>query len=366
MHEYSFGRKPMTTLGKSAPRHLLIFVLLMTTSAFSASLSSGQNSGRSPLKTVIHVTADPQTLPLNYKTVEALILSNRNKITGPVDMRDILTLTPLSTADKSPVLISLDIHLPENSKTMPQEVLAAVTAGLQKALMTIHQAQIDNLNSQLATAKRIRAEAEKRLTEAIRQGQSASTERIEFDPADKAVYTQLKQRIDLSWLNPNMIFSEAIERLRQSVTPPLNITVLWKDLLDNAEIQTNTLTEHLELLHRRREDILSENKTARESLGLPEKEEQILDGPFVMKEMLLARMGPSKKDQADIAIANLERLLGPQQLDPDISRIRWAARQIEQANAHIAALEKQIADEVTPIVTVIAGGDAQNSMTSSR
>jgi hypothetical protein len=491
----------MTTFGKFTLRHLLIFVLL-TISAFSVSASFGQDSGRSPLKTVILVTADPQTLPLNYKTVEALILSNCTPGTEADNIRDFVTLTALSTVDKSPVLVSLDIHLPDNSKTTPQEVLAAVTEELRKSLVTIHQAQIDTLNSRLSTAKRIRTEAEKKLSEAIRQEQSTSTERIEFDSEDQAVYTQLKQRVDLSWLNPNMGFSEAIERIRQSVTPPLNITVLWKDLLDNAEVEPNTsidmdgltnvrletaldslldaigagfydiaytvndrqiiigtfeslpiifetrtyriplliraayrtrtflqalpeaiepdswfymsdlgqgtitpisethfavlqtrkthiaiqaqlerlqldpvvsipdymdpntLTAHLAILRRHRGDILSEKETAKESLGLPEKKESVLDGPFVMNEMLLARTFSPRQDQVDAKIATLERLLGPKRLDPDISRIHWTAKQIEQANARIAAIEEQIADRVLPTVTVIARGDVPHSTTS--
>lgn len=63
---------------------------------------------------------------------------------------------------------------------------------------------------------------------------------IGLDPADVAVYEQLDQIVDLSQLSPTMPLSEAIDILRNSVEPPLKIVVLWRDLLDNAEIEPTT------------------------------------------------------------------------------------------------------------------------------
>ncbi|MHC4746562.1 MAG: hypothetical protein ACYS18_04480 [Planctomycetota bacterium] len=67
-------------------------------------------------------------------------------------------------------------------------------------------------------------------------------EAIGQDPATVAVYKQLDQIVDLSELTAEMPFSEAIEELKNSVDPPLKVTVLWRDLYDNADIdQTTTI-----------------------------------------------------------------------------------------------------------------------------
>jgi tetratricopeptide (TPR) repeat protein len=63
---------------------------------------------------------------------------------------------------------------------------------------------------------------------------------IGLDPADVAAYKQLDQVVDLSRLSPTMPFSEAIDIVRNSVEPALKVVVLWRDLLDNAEIEPTT------------------------------------------------------------------------------------------------------------------------------
>ena len=60
------------------------------------------------------------------------------------------------------------------------------------------------------------------------------------DPADLAVYKQLDQIVDLSELTSEMPFGEAIGVFKNSVDPPLKIVVLWRDLLDNADIDQTT------------------------------------------------------------------------------------------------------------------------------
>ena len=57
----------------------------------------------------------------------------------------------------------------------------------------------------------------------------------------KPVLTPVKRLIsDPSTFTPNMPFSEAIDILRNSTVPPLNIVVLWKDLEVNADIYRHT------------------------------------------------------------------------------------------------------------------------------
>ena len=63
----------------------------------------------------------------------------------------------------------------------------------------------------------------------------------------------------ISLLTPDTTFAEAIDVLRNSVKPPLNIVVFWKDLEENADVDRNTpiaiqgprdttLRKHLQLI----------------------------------------------------------------------------------------------------------------------
>ncbi|MBN1806320.1 MAG: M48 family metalloprotease [Sedimentisphaerales bacterium] len=61
-----------------------------------------------------------------------------------------------------------------------------------------------------------------------------------LDPINKAVHEQLEKIVDLPDLNPSMPFEEVIEILENSVTPPVQIQPIWKDLLDNAEVEPAT------------------------------------------------------------------------------------------------------------------------------
>ena len=63
---------------------------------------------------------------------------------------------------------------------------------------------------------------------------------IGMDPIDVAVYEQLEKIVDLSDLAPGMSFGEVVEKLENSVQPPLQIQPIWKDLLENAEVERAT------------------------------------------------------------------------------------------------------------------------------
>ena len=58
---------------------------------------------------------------------------------------------------------------------------------------------------------------------------------------DAAVYKVLETPVDLTGLTPDMTLNEAIEKIRDSVEPPLKIVVRWKDLEENAYIERDTV-----------------------------------------------------------------------------------------------------------------------------
>lgn len=56
----------------------------------------------------------------------------------------------------------------------------------------------------------------------------------------ESVYKQLDELANPSTFKPDMPFGEAIEILRNSTEPKLNIVVLWRDLSENADIDRDT------------------------------------------------------------------------------------------------------------------------------
>ncbi len=63
---------------------------------------------------------------------------------------------------------------------------------------------------------------------------------IGMSEADALAYRQLDTIVDLSALYPEMPMSEAVQTLRNSVQPSLNLVVLWRDLFENADVEPST------------------------------------------------------------------------------------------------------------------------------
>jgi hypothetical protein len=64
--------------------------------------------------------------------------------------------------------------------------------------------------------------------------------RIASKPGSSSVYKQLAKNVDLSTVTFDTPFGKAIEVLRNSTDPPLNIVVLWRDLSENALVERDT------------------------------------------------------------------------------------------------------------------------------
>jgi hypothetical protein len=61
--------------------------------------------------------------------------------------------------------------------------------------------------------------------------------------AEEAVSKELNKPAYIFEFTPGMSFAEAIEQIKYCVDPPLPIVVIWKDLLDNADIDRTTPIE---------------------------------------------------------------------------------------------------------------------------
>jgi len=123
----------------------------------------------------------------------------------------------------------LSVHLPNEVKPAAQEFIAAVVANLRQSLWRAHDEYTSELDAMVEYAESLREDAAKRL-EAL-AGISS--------PESVQVAEQLETMVDLSVLSPEMPLSEAVEILRHSVEPPLNIAVMWRELADNADILPN-------------------------------------------------------------------------------------------------------------------------------
>ena len=76
-----------------------------------------------------------------------------------------------------------------------------------------------------------------------KQAKSNFSISIEENSSESIVYKQIDQIVDLSDLKPEMSFKEVIEKLENSVRPPIQIQPNWKDLRENAEVEPSTPTK---------------------------------------------------------------------------------------------------------------------------
>jgi hypothetical protein len=56
-------------------------------------------------------------------------------------------------------------------------------------------------------------------------------------PTNEAVYRHLEKIFDLSELPPEMHFADALDVLKNTVEPPLNVYVFWRDLYEEADVE---------------------------------------------------------------------------------------------------------------------------------
>ncbi len=135
-----------------------------------------------------------------------------------------VTEARLSTKIWQSLLLRLHVDLRETKATpAAEEFMAVVVRNLSRTLERIYETHDSQLRDELAKAYHAREDAERDLHEAA--GIPSETK------ADIATKKQLDQIVDISDLNPGMGFGDALDTLRNSVTPPLRITVMWGALV---------------------------------------------------------------------------------------------------------------------------------------
>jgi len=139
------------------------------------------------------------------------------------------------------IFFRLTVELPEDVKPAAEEFMNVLIDFMRRTILDEARDYSVALQNRLSRIREQRERAQAQLSEMMGQARAIEPPPpIELDPADVAVYEQLDQIVDLSQLTPGTPFAEAVGILKDSVDPPLKIVVLWRDLLDNAEIEQAT------------------------------------------------------------------------------------------------------------------------------
>jgi hypothetical protein len=156
---------------------------------------------------------------------------------GPVAPRAASTPAAAEPGEAT-LLFQLSVNLPDGFRPAAEELAKAIVENLRATLTKSYEDYTRQIANHLQFAESRRDKARSELEAML--GPAAT---IRFPsttkpkPADLAVRKQLDQLVDLSAITPNMPIDEAINAIRDSVSPPLRIFVLWKDLYDNAGIE---------------------------------------------------------------------------------------------------------------------------------
>jgi hypothetical protein len=139
------------------------------------------------------------------------------------------------------LLFRLTVELPEDVKPAAEEFMNVLIDFMRRTILDEARDYSVALQNRLSRVREQRERAQAQLSEMMGQARAIEpSTAVKLDPADVAVYEQLDQIVDLSVLSGEMPFGDAIEELKNSVDPPLKIVVLWRDLLDSAEIEQAT------------------------------------------------------------------------------------------------------------------------------
>ncbi len=125
--------------------------------------------------------------------------------------------------------IELQVNLPDTVPALADEFLKGIVRNLQDSLSQAHEAYRGDLQGWLDHARNQRRAAE------------AALDGMPEDPAVlQDVQRRLNTPVDLSALSPKMPLKDAVDLLKKSVEPPLNIVVLWSNLLDYVQVEPTT------------------------------------------------------------------------------------------------------------------------------
>lgn len=128
-----------------------------------------------------------------------------------------------SASGEQSATVKLYVDLPEDLSPVADEFLDAVVRNLQGSLSHAYESYLTEIERALGVAQAQHENVESEL-----DGRAGDVARIK---------QQLEMEVDLSQLNRQTPLATAIEVLRKSVEPPLNIVVLWRDVQTNLSVE---------------------------------------------------------------------------------------------------------------------------------
>ncbi|MBN1795890.1 MAG: hypothetical protein JW804_04395 [Sedimentisphaerales bacterium] len=205
---------------------------------------------------MVKITADQDFLALSPDTVRALLNSTdvRDKAIretfnmSPREFKGVFnadTFVQSSTRSTSSQSIQfwLDVALPEDVKPVAEEFMDALINNMRTVLLESYKKYKVNLQIEIENSRLLHNQLleDFKTTMNLQKNPVArpATDQYE-DPQNAQVEEQMKKTVDMSALNPDMPFEEAINIIKHSVDPPLEIFVNWRDLSDNASIDKGT------------------------------------------------------------------------------------------------------------------------------
>jgi len=254
----------------------LVFVALSAPCARPADGSEGSVAGSAAdgrhVRCVVKVAASTGVMSLGFGVVEAMLRSDavagrasrsvlgaehsqseRFILIRPLGgngggQRDDLRIPPGESAGagagagggQSVVLLALGIDLPAEAQPVARKLSDALLENLRHELEKTFSAEAEAIKVRLDEARKDRDAAQAAFTKAAQETVPQALEGSGLNPADEAIYKQLDRVVDLSALNTETPFGEAVEAIRRLAEPRLNIVVLWRELSANAEITPST------------------------------------------------------------------------------------------------------------------------------
>lgn len=234
----------MGTVRRSIVPCLFLALLVL---CIGAEVATGA-AGARRMSCVVRARVDPAVMPMDFKTVAVLLRSDGVAGRAASDVwgaeseqgRDFYRVEPLASEEADIVQLALAVQLPDGVQTAARAFGDALIENLRVELQQVFDAQVEELQARLRASRQEVETAQRQYCEAVEQGMPDEDEEIKLHPDDEITYRQLDETVDLSGLSPEMPLAEAVRVLSSSVEPRLRVVVLWKDLLDNAQIESTT------------------------------------------------------------------------------------------------------------------------------
>lgn len=232
-----------TTKHSIVPYGFLFLIIL-----FAQTNRAIGGAGARRMSCVVRVQVDSAVMPMDFKTVAALLRSDAVAGRAAIDVfemksdggRDLYQIEPLASGDADVVQLALDVQLPDGVKTAAREFGDALIENLRVELGKFFDVQVKKLQERLKRGQDDVERAQKQFRAALQKGVPDKGDIINLRPDDAEACRLLEQMVDLSLLKSETPLGEAVKMLSRSVEPPLKIVVFWKDLLDNAQIKPAT------------------------------------------------------------------------------------------------------------------------------